>query len=106
MNVYLDEIPWNGPGVGIPLSVLLAIAPLEGEAQSHQVTFRIVSEDGRTIDETTGHLPAAEPGRQGKAIIEGFVSIDRPGLYTMEVLLDDIPLDDAPRWPLHFVDRK
>lgn len=106
MNIYLDEVPWNGPGIGIPFSVMLAIEPLEEEAPAHELVLRVLAENGRAVDETTGKLPSAAPGEQGKAIIEGFLELEEPGHYTVEVLLDGIPLDDAPRWPLHIVDKK
>jgi hypothetical protein len=106
LNVYLDAVPWRGPEVGIPLSVFIALRPTDEQLPPQSLALRILTEDGIPMAQTSGQLPGVDPGRDGKAIIEGFVTIERPGRYQLEVLVEGIPLDDAPTWRLDFVATK
>lgn len=102
MNVYTDEVPWKGRDVGIPLSVFMSLVPTREQLPPQKVTLRILSAEGMSVAQTEGRIPGVDPGRAGKAIIEGFVSVERPGRYQLEVLVEGMPLDDAPTWKLDF----
>lgn len=105
MNIYQDPVPWRGPDIGVPFGAIMSIAPLDQELDLQQVAIRILSEGGQPVAESEGMLPAAAVGRLGKAFIEGHVSVEKPGRYTLEILVDGEPMDDAPSWDLHFAEK-
>ncbi len=105
MNVYLGELPWRGPDIAIPFAVLMTTEISAEDPPFIPVSLRILSERGHVVAGFDGKIPGPDAGmgRSGKAIIEGFVSVEAPGRYSLEVAVDGVPLDDAPSWALNFV---
>jgi hypothetical protein len=102
LRLYLDPLPWRPPAVHLPIAAAFI---LEGEQLGPvPVVVRLLTPRGTPAAELRAVLPAAPADvctRSG--FLEAHVSIDGPGDYEVQALVEGQSVDDAPTWRIRFL---
>jgi hypothetical protein len=101
LRLYVDPLPWRPPTTHVPVA---AVFLLEGEHEGPvPVVVRLLSPRGTPAAELRATLPAEAGARVRPGFLEAHVTIDAPGDYEVQALVDGQAVDDAPTWRLQFV---
>lgn len=99
LRLYTAPIAWRPPAVHLPLAAFFL---LEGEHEGPvPVVVRLLSPRGVAVAELRTTFPGAA-GVLRPGFLEAHVSIDAPGDYEVQALVDGQAVDDAPTWRLRF----
>jgi hypothetical protein len=103
LGLYLDPIPWRPPQVDLPVGAAFLI---DGDGEGPVlIVVRLLNDRGVWVSEFTGEIsgraritPTLRAG-----FLESTITVDAPGEYELQVLVDGQAVDDAPTWRLRFV---